>query len=144
MASYLPDVNVLLALADRRHVGHRAASSWLRRIGNSEFCLCPITESGFVRLAASPQVGRRELSEAIALLKEMARMPSYRYLPIRDSWLNLVEPFSSRLHGYRQVTDAFLLGLAIRHKAVLITLDQHIHALAGQEFQQHIHTLAAS
>ena len=35
-----------------------------------------------------------------------------------------------RLIGHQQVTDAYLLGLAIRRGGVLATLDERIQALA--------------
>ena len=50
----------------------------------------------------------------------------------------LLAPFASRMHGYRQVTDALLLGLAIKHKSVLVTLDVHVRALAGAEFRDNV------
>lgn len=65
-------------------------------------------------------------------------MPTCLFL---THWLQLIQPFASRLHGYRQVTDAYLLGLAIKHNVVLVTLDEHIQALAGLEFKRNLRTL---
>lgn len=138
---FLPDVNVLIALSDPRHVNHGTASKWYEGIGDGLFMLCPITESGFVRLSAAPHVGGREMQDAIALLREMTHLPTYAYLRGPESWLEAVQPFTARLHGYRQVTDAYLLGLAIAHDAVLVTLDSHIRALAGERFQANLLTL---
>lgn len=138
---YLPDVNVLIALADTEHAGYEAASNWFQGIGDSEFFLCPITEAGFVRLVSMPQLGKRELKDAIALLREITHLPGYRYLPITETWLSVVQPFASCLHGYKQVTDAYLLGLAIKENAVLVTLDQHIEALADVQFSSNLLTL---
>lgn len=59
-------------------------------------------------------------------------------MPILEKWTDLVAPFASRMHGYRQVTDALLLGLAIKHKSVLVTLDVHVRALAGAEFRDNV------
>jgi len=39
------------------------------------------------------------------------------------------------------VTDAYLLGLAIRNKGRLVTLDRGIAALAGSEFAHHVTVL---
>jgi hypothetical protein len=139
--SYLPDVNVLLALSDREHVGYELASKWFNGIGDARFILCPITEAGFIRIASMPQLGKRELKDAIALSREMTRLPGYCYWPITDTWLSLVQPFASRLHGYKQVTDAYLLGLAIKGNAVLVTLDHHIEAVADVQFSRNLLTL---
>ena len=37
--------------------------------------------------------------------------------------------FQGKLQGHRQVTDAYLLGLALHHKWRLVTLDHGINAL---------------
>ena len=58
------------------------------------------------------------------------------------AWLELVAPLVRRLVGYRQVTDALLLGLAIRNEAILVTLDRTIHALAGEAYAANLLTLA--
>ena len=138
---YLPDVNVLIALSDTEHVGYELASNWFRGIGDARFILCPITESGFIRVACMPQLGKRELKDAIALAREMTRIPGYCYWPITETWLSLVQPLRPRLHGYRQVTDAYLLGLVIRGNAVLVTLDQRMEAVANVEFSHNLLTL---
>lgn len=138
---YLPDVNVLIALSDEVHDGHQAATRWFKNRGTSEWALCPLTEAAFIRLTTAPHVGNKEMTDAIALLNQMTDLPGYRYLPISDPWLQLVRPFSTRLHGYRQVTDAYLLGLAIKENAVLVTLDKHIQALAGAEYSRSLLTL---
>lgn len=137
----MPDVNVLIALSDDAHEGHQSATRWFKGRGANEWALCPLTEAGFIRLSVAPHVGNKEMIDAIALLKEMTRLPGYRFLPISDTWLNLVHPLLRRLHGYRQVTDAYLLGLAIKEDAVLVTFDKHVQALAGSDYSRFLLTL---
>jgi uncharacterized protein len=134
----LPDVNVLLALSDTGHVGHGPASRWFGQLRGSRFALCPITEAGFVRLSTNPHVGGREIGVAVSMLETIRALPNRVDLPMDKSWMTLAKPLLSRLHGYRQVTDALLLGLAIRHECVLVTLDQHVRALAGAEFRSSV------
>jgi toxin-antitoxin system PIN domain toxin len=138
---YLPDVNVLIALSDPSHANHLAADNWRLRIGTARFLLCLITEAGFVRLMATPSIGGLSVGDAIQLLYEIAALPNCESLPIPDSWLSLVQPLAPRLHGYRQVTDALLLGLAIRNGAILVTLDRAIQALAGEAYAANLLTL---
>lgn len=138
---FLPDVNVLLALSDRDHTGYRSSSRWFAGLGAARFLLCAITESGFVRLAASPLLGNRTMMEAMDMLHQFAGSPNCAYLPIDRPLLELIAPISFRLQGYRQVTDALLLGLAIRHKCTLVTLDRHVQALAGARYQSNVLTL---
>ena len=76
------------------------------------------------------------------MLKEIATLPNVAHLPVSCSWLQLIQPISTRLHGYRQVTDALLLGLAIRNGAILVTLDRAIQALAGDTYADNLLTLA--
>jgi predicted nucleic acid-binding protein len=96
--------------------------------------LCPVTEAGFVRIAASPLVGKKTIAAAIRMLEAIAALPNVAQLPVSPSWLELIRPLTPRLHGYRQVTDALLLGLAIRNNAILVTLDRSIQALAGEAY----------
>jgi predicted nucleic acid-binding protein len=91
---------------------------------------------------ANPSVGDLSMSGALLLLDQIASLPNIFQLPIAPSWRELVTPFASRLHGYRQVTDALLLGLAIRNGAVLVTLDRSIKALAGEAYSANLLTLA--
>jgi predicted nucleic acid-binding protein len=82
----------------------------------------------------NPLIGGESMSGAILLLREIAALPNVAHLPVAPTWLELIEPLARRLVGHRQVTDALLLGLAIRQNAILVTLDQRIRALAAMEF----------
>jgi hypothetical protein len=55
--------------------------------------------------------------------------PDYWYWGIEESWVNLTAAFADRIYGHQQVTDAYLLGLAISRGAALATLDTRIEAL---------------
>ena len=139
--AWLPDVNVLIALANPGHSGFQSAVAWHRSIGNGRLLLCPVTEAGFVRLSVMPSVGGRSMCEALRGLTRIASLSCCAHLPIQNSWFSLIQPFASRLQGYRQVTDALLLGLAIQSGSILVTLDRRIEALAGSEFKEHLLTL---
>ena len=94
-----------------------------------------------MRIAASPLVGKRSIADAMRMLKEIAALPNVAQVPVSFSWLELIQPIAPRLLGHRQVTDALLLGLAIRNGAILVTLDRKIQALAGEEFAVNLLTL---
>jgi uncharacterized protein len=55
MTSYLPDVNVWLALAYDGHVYHPRARKWLDNTDDRLF-FCRVTQLGFLRLISSPRV----------------------------------------------------------------------------------------
>jgi uncharacterized protein len=139
---YLPDVNVLLALTIRSHEFYSIATKWFQARGDSEFLLCPLTETSFLRLSTEPKVGNKQLRDAIFLLREFSALPGFRYRPIPDSWLNLTAPFIWRLHGHKQVTDAYLLGFALHENAVLVTLDTRIQSWAAPDYTKHLLTLS--
>ena len=136
--SYLLDLNVLIALSDDEHEDHETAMRWFTAGDQLDWGLCPLTEAGFLRVTTNPAVGRRTIQEAVAILEEMISFPGYRFWPITDSWSALVKPFSARIFGHQQVTDAYLLGLAVKENGVLITMDKAIKYLAGEQFNENV------
>jgi len=123
-----------------RHESHPAALEWFRREGERSFAFCPFTETGFVRLVTNPAVTGVTVSmaEARQALSDFSRLKGYRFWPVQRTFEEMTEPFRSRLHGHRQVTDAILLGLAIERKGSLATLDKAVRHLAGAEFAQNL------
>ncbi len=126
----------------RGHEFYSIATKWFEARGSSEFLLCPLTETSFLRLSTDPKVGNQQLRDAIFLLREFSALPGFGYRPIPDSWLNLTASFVWRLHGHKQVTDAYLLGLAVRENAVLVTLDTRIQSWAAPDYNKHLLTLS--
>jgi len=74
----------------------------------------------------------------MAILQALKGYPGYRYWEINESWVTLTAPFAARIFGHQQVTDAYLLGLAIKEKGVLVTFDKGIRRMAGAEFSQNV------
>jgi len=134
---YLFDVNVLLALLSEDHIHHQLVTDWLDGT-DSEWAVCPFTEAGFLRTVTAPRPGKITMMEAAAILDSTTRRPGYRYLPITADFQTLCSPFFARLYGTKQVTDAYLLGLAVREGLVLVTMDKGILHLAGKEHRQHV------
>ncbi len=52
--------------------------------------------------------------------------------------MTLTAPFAARIFGHQQVTDAYLLGLAIKENGVLVTFDKGIQYMAGAEFSRNV------
>ncbi len=139
MSASLLDVNVLIALAYEWHVNHSLVQGWFRQSA-AAWATCPVTESGFVRIACNPGAIRQSVKtvEALRMLSTITVSPGYRFWPADISFAEAVQPFQERLVGHLQVTDAYLLGLAIKNKGRLVTLDSGIEALAGREFAQYV------
>ncbi|MDE2874153.1 MAG: PIN domain-containing protein [Gemmatimonadota bacterium] len=131
----LLDVNVLVALAWPNHVHHGLAHGWFRAHRRNGWATCPLTESGFVRVSSNRRAipGAATPAEAIALLGRMRRLEGHVF------WADDVSPADStakpfaRVAGYRQITDAHLLALALRRGGVLVTLDRGLAELAGPD-----------
>ncbi len=136
-AKYLLDVNALIALLTEDHVHHRLVTAWF---GTPKlwWSVCALTEAGFLRNATAPRSGQITMLEATAVLTRLAGVAGYHYVSITAHWQTLCEPLLSRLYGTKQVTDAYLLGLAVREGLVLVTMDKGIVHLAGQEYAKHV------
>jgi uncharacterized protein len=141
----LLDLNVLIALTDSLHTHFQVAQSWFASSGRSSWGLCPFTEAGFIRVSTNPAIyaGTRTLDQAIAAIQMLKSRPGYFYWPITESWTTLTAPFTSRISGHQQVTDSFLLGLAIKEDGVLVTFDRGLKYLAGAQFRQNLLVLEA-
>ena len=81
-----------------------------------------VTNPGFSRDALT-------LRQAVRLLDDNLKHPAHQFWRDEFSYAEAVQPFAGQLTGHQQVTDAYLLGLAIRKKGKLATLDRSIAAL---------------
>jgi len=137
---YLLDVNVLIALTDDEHSDSERAHLWRASIGKDEWVVCPLTETGYNRFEANPATGFPEgsVKRAVEVLARLAKLPGYRFWPMTYGWAPLTAPFASRIFGHQQVTDAYLLGLAIKENGVLVTFDRGLKYLAGSEFRENL------
>lgn len=140
----LLDLNVLIALAEPGHQHHEKARAWFLSSPVGGWGICPFTEAGFLRVTTDPayRPGPHTMEEAAALIQTLKRYPGYRYWGINDSWVTLTAPFATRIVGHQQITDAYLLGLAIKENGVLVTLDSGLKYLAGAEFSNNLLVLS--
>jgi len=140
---YLLDVNVLYALSAQDHIHHALVKAWFYTSPGIPWAICAFTEAGFLRNATAKRPGQVSMSEAFAILRSLAQHPGYRYLPITADWHTLCAPFFKRLYGTKQITDAYLLGLAVRDGLTLVTMDRGLVHLAGDEYGKHVMLLNA-
>ena len=126
---YLLDVNVLVALLDEEHIHHQVVTAWFDTPG-LEWAICPFTEAGLLRHMTRPKIGDMSMEEVTAML---AQEPGYHYQPISANWQTLCGRFFKRLFGHKQITDAYLLGLAVLEGLVLVTFDRAMLHLAGED-----------
>ena len=94
-----------------------------------------------MRITSNPSVGGYSIAEAEQVLAVLTKRAGYSYWPTSGSWTSLVKPFRERVYGHQQITDAFLLGLAIQENGVLVTLDKAIRHLAGPRHSKNLMVL---
>lgn len=127
MTRDLLNVNVLIALLDSDHVDHERARGWVNAEIVHGWASCAITQNGFVRIISQPRYPNPvPPAQAIGRLARAAATEHHEYWPCSVSLLDAELIDYSRLHGHRQVTDAYLLALATAHGGRFATLDQSI------------------
>lgn len=123
----LLDVNVLIALLDAAHVHHASAMRWLDENIRHGWASCPLTQNGCVRILAQPNYPNSVPAvQAAARLREAVRTVHHAFWP--DDLSALDDDLFNWTHllGSRQLTDAYLLALAVRHKGRFVTLDRRV------------------
>ena len=131
MKGYLLDTNLLIALLWPSHERHDLAVKWFTRHRARGWATCPLTQAGFVRIVSNPAFSRDAVQprEAVQVLSANTAAQDHVFWPDEIPVAEAVAFTGVRLMGHQQVTDAYLLGLAIRRGGVLATLDQRIVAL---------------
>ena len=126
MMTYLLDVNLLLALADPMHIHHDSVHRWFAEKGKQSWATCPITENGFIRIASHPNYPNRpgDVTAVLDIFRQLCEAPGHHFWPEDISILQILE--SDVLITHAQITDVYLLGLAVHKKGKLATLDQRI------------------
>ncbi len=123
----LLDVNVLIALGDPFHVHHDRVQEWFHRERGRAWATCPITENGFLRILGHPNYkdSPGSPSKMQEVLKAICSAPGHQFWP--DA-ISLTDEKYPELPGSKQLTDFYLLALAIHYKGKLATLDRRIDA----------------
>ncbi len=139
----LLDVNVLIALTWPHHVHHNAARTWFAGVRGNGWATCPLTEAGFVRVSCNPSAVKRSVTvfDAIALLGRLRRLESHAFWAMEHSVTALPAGIRSRIQGYRQITDAVLLGLAAQRGGRLATFDTGMADLLAEAERDWVETI---
>jgi uncharacterized protein len=146
--TYLLDVNVLLAILDPGHVAHDSAQTWFQTT-QPDWATCPITQNGALRILSGStyrSVGgapRFTPAEVVASLSHMVTVRGHVFwaddLSLLDS--DLVD--ASAITSSQQVTDTYLLALAVSKNAKLATFDRRLSPRAVRNGAQALVQLGA-
>lgn len=128
MSVSLLDVNVLVALFDPSHVHHEPAHKWLARNQRKGWATCPLTENGCVRVLSHPSYYGSRVStlEMIGLLRTFCAGEHHEFWPDSVSVTDERLFRSAAIVSHNQLTDLYLLGLAVAKHGKLATFDRGI------------------
>lgn len=127
---YLFDVNVLIALLDERHPAHGLCIAWYGTQQGGT-AVCPLVENGTTRIMGSTTYAQDQTAlRPGRLLLQIDRMKqsadNMAFWPDAVSLADTARFDHSKIHGPRQLTGIYLLGLAVSHGEGLVTLDRNI------------------
>jgi Predicted nucleic acid-binding protein, contains PIN domain len=134
--SALLDVNVLISLLDADHSLHTRATKWFAAHARSGWASCPITQNGCIRIMSHPSY-----PNALPVRSVMDRLAEASASAFHEFWaddISLLDTkisIPTRIHGPRQITDLYLLALAVRHHGQFVTFDASVtmDAIKGAE-----------
>jgi uncharacterized protein len=121
------DVNVLLALFDQDHRQSQRAHNWRTEHRDFGWASCPLSENGFVRIISQPAYPHpRSAAEAASVLLAQKRVVGHEFWSDDMSIADIDVFDHTRILGPNQITDIYLLALAVKHDGRLVTFDRGI------------------
>ena len=132
----LLDVNVLIALLDQDHSMHERARRWFATNASDGWASCPITQNGCVRIMSHPRYPNAlRVGAIMERLGDAVVTASHQFWADDVSLLDSRVADRTRIHGPRQLTDLYLLALAVRHRGRFVSFDSSIplSAIKGAE-----------
>jgi toxin-antitoxin system PIN domain toxin len=125
------DLNILVALLDDQHVDNARAHRWFAANRAHGWASCPLTQNGFVRILSQPSYAFPiPIGEAIDHLLEATKSDDHVFWADDISLLDEELIDHSRVLGPKQLTDIYLLALAVKHGGRLVTFDRAIPTAA--------------
>jgi len=126
--TFLPDVNVWVALVFDHHDHHVAALSWVKTIGDETLAFCRMTQQGLLRLATNGRVMREHvltLAAAWALYDRIIGDFRVLFAPepagIEQQWRQLTQASQPSTHVWN---DAYLAAFAACAGFEIVTFDR--------------------
>ncbi|MBC7604415.1 MAG: VapC toxin family PIN domain ribonuclease [Ramlibacter sp.] len=123
----LLDVNVLIALHDRDHVHHERAGQWFASNIGYGWASCPLTQNGCLRVMS--QAGYSNPQPLAALVAMLHHSVQTEFHTLWTDDISILDPARfnhSHIHSARQLTDLYLLGLAVENRGRLVSFDLRI------------------
>lgn len=125
----LLDASFLIALLDHDHIFHPSAANWFEDRCIGGWASCPITENAVVRIMSNRQYGSVQgfgINSLIGALRMLTEETNHEFWSDTSSIRDDLVFNSGHIHGPGQLTDVYLLGLAVGNKGRFVTYDRRI------------------
>ena len=126
--TFLPDINVWVALASERHIHNQAAARWFDGIDDGQAAFCRITQMGLLRLLTNSRVMGGDMmipSAAWRVYKALASDPRVRFAAeppgLDQAWQSLTGNLAT---GQSRWTDTYLQAFAQLREFSVVTFDR--------------------
>lgn len=126
--TFLPDVNVWVALVFDHHDHHAAALSWVKSVDDETLAFCRMTQQGLLRLATNSRVLQEHVLTLAAAWAMYDRITGdYRVLfapeppGIEHHWRQLTRSNQASTHVWN---DAYLAAFAACAGFEIVTFDR--------------------
>ena len=130
------DVDALLAMFDPEHTFHLQVRAWWDANEEGGWATCPITQNGFARIMSQPHYTNPAATmDAIRLLAMGLEQSGHEFWPDDISITDESLFDRSYILGSNQITDVYLLALAVKNGGRLVTFDRVVplRAVRGAE-----------
>ena len=131
----LLDVNVLIALLDPMHVHHEPAHRWFAQRADLAWASCALTQNAVLRILGHPRYPNSPGAPAVvaSVLEQLIHHPRHQFWADSLSLLTAPEVQSNAILDSAQITDTYLLALAVRQQGRLASFDRRLvtRAVAG-------------
>ena len=124
----LLDVNVWVALFDDAHQFSARANAFIETPG-VQIATCPLVENGVIRVLSLPSYGRKgglPIQRVREQLRAACAALDHEFWPDDISLRDDARVDFNRVQGHNQITDLYLLALAVHRGGCLASFDQAI------------------
>jgi uncharacterized protein len=132
------DLNFLIALLDSEYLHHARALQWWSQNRTGGWASCPLTQNGFVRVVSQANYSFPiSIGGAFEHLRRNIETDDHVFWPDDISLLDDRVIDRGRILGPKQLTDIYLLALAVKHGGRLVTFDRAIPIGAVRGAERH-------
>jgi predicted nucleic acid-binding protein len=143
MTRHLLDINVLIALLDTSHLLHPRAMNWFMDVGRHGWNTCPTTQNGVLRIMGGRAYGPTRFTtlESSQRLLSLMYVSDHTFIPDDASLLNADVVDLSLTGTGGDVTDTYLLCLAVAHDLTLATMDGRLNVSSVVSGREHFYAI---